>query len=466
MFIKLFSFVFLIYISTNVRVEGYKEASGYVTVRPDAHMFWWLFNANAGLNNNSYALPLVIWLQVIWLQVIWLQGGPGASSTGFGNFNEIGPQDVNLKTRTTSWIKYANLLFIDNPVGTGYSYVSKSSAYTKDNKQISIDLVTLLKEFYKQSPEFEVKINSCNCNEVLNAFPLQSTPLYIFSESYGGKMTAGFAVELHKAIQNNEIKANFKGIALGDSWISPIDSVATWGEYLFSLSYIDRNQKSQIDAKANDIREALKSGQYTRATSLWGSLEGLVSMLTGGVDWYNVLYGSDNQLKNRKYAMKMNGLQTPLNRSIIKHLGRYHNDQLDTIMNGVIKTKLKIPSSVTWGGQSGEVFQELSTDFMKPGVDDVDYLLNSTDLKVVVYTAQLDLIVDTIGTLDWIHSLKWSGLKDFEASARSEITSGGEIAAYYQSHKNFHLYWILKAGHMVPSDQGNTALTMLQKIIQ
>ena len=48
-------------------------------------------------------------------------------------------------------------------------------------------------------------------------------------------MTTTFAVTLYKAIQDKKIQCNFKGIALGDSWISPVDSVASWGQYLYSL---------------------------------------------------------------------------------------------------------------------------------------------------------------------------------------------------------------------------------------
>uniref|UniRef100_A0A8C9IWC3 Serine carboxypeptidase 1 n=1 Tax=Piliocolobus tephrosceles TaxID=591936 RepID=A0A8C9IWC3_9PRIM len=59
--------------------EG-KEVWDYVTVRKDAYMFWWLYYATNSCKNFS-ELPLVM----------WLQGGPGGSSTGFGNFEEIGP---------------------------------------------------------------------------------------------------------------------------------------------------------------------------------------------------------------------------------------------------------------------------------------------------------------------------------------------------------------------------------------
>lgn len=36
-----------------------------------------------------------------------------------------------------------------------------------------------------------------------------------------------------KAIKNEEIESNFQGIAMGDSWISPKDSVNTWSSYLY-----------------------------------------------------------------------------------------------------------------------------------------------------------------------------------------------------------------------------------------
>jgi serine carboxypeptidase 1 len=420
--------------------EADKEDSGYVTVRQDANMFWWLLYANSSDNRlidyRSYPL------------IIWLQGGPGGSSTGFGNFNEIGPLDVNLKERNTSWIRYANLLFIDNPVGTGYSYVSNSNAYSKNNKQIAKDLVQLLKAFMQKLPDF------------------QTIPLYIFSESYGGKMTTSFAVELHHSIQNNEIRCNLQGIALGDSWISPVDSVASWGPYLYSLSFIDANEQQKIEANAEAIRTALRNGQYVSATNLWSDTETLVEELTDGINFYNVLQRDTQQSK--KTSIFYNSLTPDLrqNERAVKKMGQFYQDDLYTLMNGPIKQKLHIPSNVVWGGQSSQVFTELEGDFMLPVVDQIDYLLNNTQIQVIVYTGQLDLIVDTIGTLNWINSLKWSDLKYFKSSSKNTIEdSYGEAAAFYKTYKNFSLYWILKAGHMVPSDAGDTALQMVQKIL-
>lgn len=109
------------------------------------------------------------------------------------------------------------VLFVDNPVGTGFSYVDDERYLTTDNKQIALDLVALLKGVYEKLPEFE------------------SVPLHIFGESYGGKMAIEFAFELNRAVENGEIKANLAGAYLGDAWISPIESTISWAPYLFQL---------------------------------------------------------------------------------------------------------------------------------------------------------------------------------------------------------------------------------------
>jgi len=75
-----------------------------------------------------------------------------------------------------------NVLFIDNPVGTGFSYVDSNQAFTTNNTQIAEDLVTFTKGFLDIHPEFK------------------TVPLYIFSESYGGKMAAEYALALDKVI--------------------------------------------------------------------------------------------------------------------------------------------------------------------------------------------------------------------------------------------------------------------------
>lgn len=66
---------------------------GHINIRTGANLFYWLFFTQAP-NTNPLDVPTVI----------WLQGGPGADSTGYGNFAEIGPLHINGSTRASSWV--------------------------------------------------------------------------------------------------------------------------------------------------------------------------------------------------------------------------------------------------------------------------------------------------------------------------------------------------------------------------
>ena len=96
---------------------------GHVTVREGAHIFYWLYLTTANVANYTER-PLAI----------WLQGGPGASSTGYGNFEEFGPLDLDLNYRNFTWVKDMNVMFIDNPVGSGFTYGMQQKIGPRQNR--------------------------------------------------------------------------------------------------------------------------------------------------------------------------------------------------------------------------------------------------------------------------------------------------------------------------------------------
>lgn len=130
---------------------------------------------------------------------------------------------------------------------------------------------------------------------------------------------------------------------------------------------------------------------------------------------------------------------------------------------------------MTWGGQAGDVFSSLAGDFMKPvvnGKGSVDALLADGRLGVHVYTGQLDLICCTTGTEQWMSRLTWDGMKDFYDSAKATLYpvdgAGNPLydrAIYRKSFRQLTLYYVNVAGHMVPADNGDGALLMLQRIL-
>ena len=139
------------------------------------------------------------------------------------------------------------------------------------------------------------------------------------------------------------------------------------------------------------------------------------------------------------------------------------DSQIYKIMNGAIKDYLEIiPDDVTWDGQSGEAFMAQIVDFMKPAITSVDYLLEN-DVEVNIWNGQLDLICCTLGTLEWMTELTWDGYDTFADESKIPVYSidAADVAYFKQDYKNLKFYYIMKAGHMVPADNGYAAIEAL-----
>lgn len=419
-------------ISNSIKDEDW----GYVKPRESANMFWWFYGAENSAERVN--LPLIL----------WLQGGPGASGTGFGNFMEIGPVDINMKSRSTAWTKKANLLFIDNPVGAGFSYATDESGFTTNVTGIAEDLFHVFSAFMGKYPVFS------------------NTPFYIFCESYGGKMTSVFADRLYTGQRNGEIKSNLRGVALGDSWISATDSVLTWGPFLYQYNLLDEMDLEKVMNISQASVTAFNAGNFALSTELWGQTEEIISKVTDDVNVYNVLqHHVPSDFQTLSSSRKLKGR---LGQLFNTHVGRFQKPSLTEFMNGPVREKLGIiPKSVLWGAQSGEVFAHQSEDFMKPVVNYVDKLI-SYGLKVVVFQGQLDMICDTPGAEAWIKKLEWQNLPLFLSSPRKALYLPGQegnTQAFLKSYDNFSLYYIMNAGHMVPADNGPMALQMVDQIL-
>lgn len=416
------------------------EQWGYVEVRPKAHMFWWYYKSPYRTQDPNRPWPIIL----------WLQGGPGASGVGTGNFEEVGPLDSFLKPRNSTWLRKADLLFVDNPVGTGYSFVEDKELLVKTDEEAATDLTTLLIEIF-------------NRNETL-----QKSPLYIVAESYGGKYAVTLGLSALKAIEAKKLKLILGGIALGDSWISPEDFVVSWGPLLKDVSRIDNSGLMESNSLVEKIKQQIGNGKWKDATETWSDLEEVISASSNSVDFYNFLLDTGMDPVSMTATTLVRGAAR---KSYSRYLDSLKtspgsNGDLDTLMNGAIRKKLAIiPNNVEWGGQSGLVFEYLEGDFMRPRINEVDELLNK-GVNVTIYNGQLDVICATKGTEAWVEKLKWEGLKTFLSIDRTPLYCGDEkiTKGFTKSYRNLHFYWILEAGHFVPVDQPCLALAMVGSI--
>ncbi|VAH09204.1 unnamed protein product [Triticum turgidum subsp. durum] len=412
------------------------ERWGYVEVRPKAHLFWWYYKSPQAQRVSTPTKP--------WPTVLWLQGGPGASGVGVGNFLEVGPLNGDLKPRSSTWLQKADLIFVDNPVGVGYSYVEDDSLLVTTDLQAAADMNTLLKALVKELTT------------------LQSSPLFIVAESYGGKYAATLGVSVVRAVRAGELKLPLGGVALGDSWISPEDFASSYGALLFQVSRLDRNGADHANKDAQVVKQQVAAGQYKQAQATLNRMLNWIIVNSGHVDVYNFLLDTG-----------MDPVVAASSSPAVPEYSRYLEsksvgDSIQEAMNGAIKQKLKIiPKDLVWQAQSSSVYYALINDFMKPRIQEVDELL-SYGVNVTVYNGQLDVICSTVGAEAWVQKLKWDGLKNFLALPRQPLYCGsaGATKGFVRSYKNLHFYWILGAGHFVPVDQPCVALDMIGNITQ
>ncbi|KAF7055942.1 hypothetical protein CFC21_063409 [Triticum aestivum] len=140
--------------------------------------------------------------------LLWLTGGPGCSALS-GLVYEIGPFYFDfhgytgglptLLYKPASWTKVSNVIFVDAPAGTGFSYA------TGDKRTIPSDTIAIqqlhvfLETWFDEHPQF------------------LSNPLYISGDSYSGIIIPSLAMKIAKGIEvGDERLTNLKGVIAGN----------------------------------------------------------------------------------------------------------------------------------------------------------------------------------------------------------------------------------------------------------
>lgn len=156
--------------------------------------------------------------------VLWLQGGPGSSSL-FGLFTENGPfliddeDELKIILNKYSWHKKYSMIFIDNPVGAGFSTTDKNG-YTKNVTQSTEHLYDALIQFFTLFPW------------------LKSSQFFITGESYAGKYIPALGYLISKRNENAELKINLQGLALGNAFTDP-PNMMEYSTFAYQLGLVD-----------------------------------------------------------------------------------------------------------------------------------------------------------------------------------------------------------------------------------
>ncbi|KAI3886449.1 hypothetical protein MKX03_036736 [Papaver bracteatum] len=112
--------------------------------------------------------------------VIWLTGRPVCSSE-LVVFYDNGPFTIAKNLSLVS-----NLLYVDQPTGTGFSYSSDSRDLRHNEKGVRNDLYNFLQAFFSEHPQYA------------------KNDFYITGESYAGHHIPSFAARVRKGNKSKE----------------------------------------------------------------------------------------------------------------------------------------------------------------------------------------------------------------------------------------------------------------------
>ncbi|ESW04313.1 hypothetical protein PHAVU_011G084700 [Phaseolus vulgaris] len=396
-------------------VEDLGHHAGYYSLPHSkaARMFYFFFESR-----NSKDDPVVI----------WLTGGPGCGSE-LALFYENGPfhitNNLSLTWNHYGWDQASNIIFVDQPTGTGFSYSSDDSDIRHDETGVSIDLYDFLQEFFKTHLDF-----------VKNDF-------YIFGESYAGHYVPALASRVNQGNKQNQgLHINLKGFAIGNGLTNPAIQFQAYPDFALDNRIITKAQYDNVTMLIPHCEQAIKTceaqggNSCIRAVDICENIFDRILDFIDNINYYDIRKKCEGDLC-------------------------YNFTQVETLLNmQKVKSALGVMDDLKYELCSLEVRVAMMQDWMR-NLEVVIPSLLEDGIKLLVYVGEEDLICNWLGNSRWVQAMEWSGQKAFGISPTGKFVVDGAEAGSLNSYGPLTFLKVHGAGHMVPMDQPKAALQML-----
>ncbi|KAK9768611.1 hypothetical protein K7432_000598 [Basidiobolus ranarum] len=399
-----------------------KQYSGYIDVTSGKHLYYWFFESRHKPSTDPV--------------ILWLNGGPGCSSFT-GLLMELGPCRVKpdgsgVDFNPHSWNKNANVIFLDQPAGVGYSW----GANVSTTAQSGIDVDTFLRKFFKTYPQYSKQ------------------DFHVFGESYAGHYIPEIAKDIvhnNKRVPNSK-KIHLKSIGIGNGWIDPrlqekyyAPQVCEGGPYGAILSKEDCAKMNAAYPRCYSLAtKCYREHTFENCKAATDFCEENIENVyyNTGLNPYDIRKPCDPG-SDLCYAIEA-GIDIWLNRPEIR------------AELGVAKEVGKFSSC---SNTVGENFSK-TPDSMTNYADRIPKLLQE-GIRVLVYAGDADFICNWLGNKAVALDVNWPGKRGFNAAKDTLWTVNGTKAGEVRTHGKLTFLRIFGAGHMVPYDQPEASLDML-----
>ncbi|KAL3843843.1 hypothetical protein ACJIZ3_001246 [Penstemon smallii] len=385
--------------------------------------------------------------------LLWLNGGPGCSGL-LDLVYEIGPFTFDISAfdgslpsfilNPYSWTKVANIIFIDSPVGAGFSYAATANGY------VSYDNKWLLKH-----PSF---INN---------------RLYVAGDTYGGKIVPMVSLEIARGNEAGlEPQMLLQGYMVGNPVIGNKEANE-------KIPYAHR--MALISDEYFELAKHSCNGEYV--TPDWNNYQchyalRLIQECTNLITEEHILEPKceflspkPDNIKRRPTFLKDHPVRYLLQSKQEEPWCRNHNYMTSYVWanDETVREALHI-RQVSCSFAIREYWtrcNQVSYDKNVESVIKYHQLLNNKGYQALVYSGDHDMRVPYMNTLNWIRSLNLTIDDQWRP-----WTVNGQVAGYTEKYKSDQAYITfatvkvfkrLGAGHTAPEYMPKQCLAMINR---
>jgi len=353
-----------------------------------------------------------------------------------------------LKWNSYTWSNISNMIFLEAPVGVGFSYSNNANDYSTNDTQTANDNYQFLVNWAKAFPEYA------------------TNDFWISGESYAGVYVPTLANLVLTGSQKGEFTMNFKGVLVGNGVTpgSPDRSPIQELEFNYGHGmYDDATQDAVVTACTADPNGDACQTAVNNAVSKFQDAP---------INWYNIIgeCASQRPVQASQFGSKVMRERFQNKRKLLMKGGRRVGiippcidayAALSYLNNGQVQSAIHV-NSLTW---------DICSDNINYNSDVGDVLaiyrrLLSAKMKVLIYNGDVDAMVDYTYSAWWTENM---GLTQTRSWQPWEFTdaygdqSGGWVTDYAEG---LTFATVRAAGHMVPQYRPAAGYVMFERFIK
>jgi len=403
--------------------DNVTQHSGYFKLATgDKHYFYWFFESRSAPATDPV--------------VMWMTGGPGCSSE-VALFGENGPCSVTPDGSGTipnqySWNAKANVLYVDQPTGTGFSY---GTGLDHDEKGVAADMYSFLQMFFKAHAKYA------------------GLDFFVVGESYAGHYVPAVTHEVwknNKALAPGALKIHLKGTSVGNGLTDPLIQYKYYVAMIISTNHhkpaVGNLTHAAMEAATPVCIAAIKACQAVEASCLVAietcNAALLIPYTLTGMNPYDMRAKCAKPPLCYDFSNVATYLDRPEVRSALGVGSRKWSD-----CNHVVALAFEL------SGDWMQSYQQMIPDQLNDGI------------RVLIYAGDQDYICNWLGNQAWTQALPWPHQGEFNTTKPVSWQVDGKAAGTLQSAHGFTFLRVYDAGHMVPRDQPAHALAMLNAFL-